>query len=76
MAVLEINPAVRESLFVEDRNGKVKLDDGAFAEAFVKSNHLIYYNGAIHDQIGQIVSSDEGQHAIYQLLRGLNIQIG
>jgi len=25
------------------------------------------------NQIGQIVSSDEGQHAIYQLLRGLNI---
>lgn len=64
---------MKESLFVEDANGKVKLDDGAFAEAFVKSNHLIYYNGAVHDQIGQIVSSDEGQHAIYQLLRGLNI---
>ena len=64
---------MRESLFAEDANGKVKLDDGAFAEAFVKSNHLIYYNGAVHDQIGQIVSSDEGQHAIYQLLRGLNI---
>lgn len=64
---------MRESLFAEDANGKAKLDDGAFAEAFVKSNHLIYYNGAIHDRTGQIVSSDEGQHVIYQLLRGLNI---
>ena len=72
MAALEINPAVWESLFVEDRNGKVKLDEGAFAEAFVESNHLICYNGIVYDQTGQALSSAEGQQAIYRLLRGLN----
>lgn len=30
MAVLEINPAVRESLFVEDRNGKVSFNEPAY----------------------------------------------
>lgn len=76
MAVLEINPAVRESLFVEDRNGKVKLDEGAFAEAFVENNHLICYNGIVYDQTGQALSSAEGQQAIYRLLRGLNVTTG
>ena len=74
--MLEINPAVRESLFVEDRNGKVKLDEGGFAEAFVENNHLICYNGIVYDQTGQALSSAEGQQAIYRLLRGLNVTTG
>lgn len=74
--MLEVNPAARESLFVEDRNGKVKLDEGAFAEAFVENNHLICYNGIVYDQTGQALSSAEGQQAIYRLLRGLNVTTG
>lgn len=76
MAVLDINPAVRESLFTTGSNGKVQLDEGAFAETFVETNHLICYNGVLYDGTGEAVSSGEGQQAIYNRLRSLNVTTG
>lgn len=76
MAVFEINPAVGESLFTTGSNGKVQLDEGAFAEAFVETNHLVCYNGVLYDRTGEAVSSGEGQQSIYNLLRSLNVTTG
>ena len=58
--MLEINPAVRESLFVEDRSGKVSFNEPAYAEAFVNNTHLRYFDGVVYDQTGRRISSDEG----------------
>lgn len=76
MEVLQINPALRESLFSENASGKKRLDEGAFAEAFVESNHLVCYNGNLYDRYGNTIGSAEGQHAIYNILRGLYITTG
>ena len=76
MAVLEINPAVRESLFVEDRNGKVSFNEPAYAEAFVNNTHLRCFDGVVYDQTGRRISSDEGKKAIYDDLCNLGLTTG
>ena len=73
MAVLQINPAVREELFTIGVGGKQQLDEGAFAEHFVEFNHLKCYNGILYDQFGVAIGSAECQHEIYKVLRGLGI---
>lgn len=73
MAVLQINPAVREELFTIGVGGKQQLDEGAFAEHFVEFNHLKCYNGILYDQFGVAIGSAECQHEIYKILRGLGI---
>lgn len=47
MAVLQINPAVREEIVTVGNGGKVQLDEGAFAENFVEFNHLTCYNDMV-----------------------------
>ena len=71
MAVLQINPAVREEIVTVGNGGKVQLDEGAFAENFVEFNHLTCYNDILYDRTGKAISSAECKHDIYEVLRGL-----
>lgn len=71
MAVLQINPAVREEIVTVGNGGKVQLDEGAFAENFVEFNHLTCYNDILYDRTGKTISSAECKHDIYEVLRGL-----
>ncbi len=73
MAVLKINPAVREEVITVGAGGKPQLDEGAFAEHIVEFNHLICYKGILYDRFGGTVSRAECEHEIYKILRGLGI---
>lgn len=59
MAVLLINPAVREELFTIDNKGKHTLDEGAFAESLVDMNRLVCYNGLLYDHTGAAIGGAE-----------------
>ena len=73
MAVLQINPAVREEIVTVGNGGKVQLDEGAFAENFVEFNHLTCYNDILYDRTGKAISSAECKHDIYEVLRGFPV---
>lgn len=76
MAVLQINPAVREEIVTVGNGGKVQLDEGAYAEAFVESTNLICHDGVVYDRTGRSISDDEGKRAIYDDLRNLGLTTG